>query len=82
MPYVSQELRKAPKPQSAGELNFRITQLLNNFLLDWGLTYGSVNTCVGALECAKLELYRRVAVPYEIEKMMVHGDVYDRSLVK
>ena len=29
------------------------------------------------LECAKLELYRRVAAPYEDEKIDQNGDVYD-----
>ena len=32
-----------------------------------------------ALECAKLELYRRLAAPYEDEKRKETGDVY-RSL--
>lgn len=32
---------------------------------------------VGALECAKLELYRRIAIPYEEQKIQENGDVYD-----
>jgi hypothetical protein len=28
------------------------------------------------MDCAKLELYRRVAAPYEDEKMAEAGDVY------
>lgn len=31
---------------------------------------------VGALECCKLEFYRRVAVPYEDRKIKSNGDVY------
>jgi len=31
---------------------------------------------VGVLECAKLELYRRIAAPYEDEKIVETGDVY------
>lgn len=31
----------------------------------------------GALAGAKLEFYRRVAVPYENAKMAEHGDVYE-----
>jgi hypothetical protein len=40
------------------------------------LRYAHINEAVGALECAKLELYRRVAAPYEDEKMKESGDVY------
>jgi hypothetical protein len=35
-----------------------------------------VNEAIGVLECAKLELYRRVAAPYEDEKIAESGDVY------
>jgi hypothetical protein len=31
---------------------------------------------VGAIECCKLEFYRRVAVPYEERKIKTNGDVY------
>ena len=34
---------------------------------------------MGALECAKLELYRRVAAPYEDVKIMENGDVYTKA---
>jgi hypothetical protein len=40
------------------------------------LRYAHINEAIGALECAKLELYRRVAAPYEDEKMKESGDVY------
>lgn len=31
---------------------------------------------LGALECCKLEFYRRVAAPYEDSKIISNGDVY------
>jgi hypothetical protein len=31
---------------------------------------------MGALECAKLELYRRQVDEYEDQKKVLHGDVY------
>ncbi len=34
------------------------------------------NAVVGALECAKLELYRRMVAPYENGKIAENGDVY------
>jgi hypothetical protein len=41
-----------------------------------GLSYKNINQAIGALECAKLELYRRVAAPYEDKKALINGDVY------
>lgn len=63
--------------QSAGDLNYAITELMNDFIKsNGGVNYSMLNTLVGVLECAKLELYRRIAVPYEEDKMMENGDVY------
>jgi len=81
MPYIKQERRDAilggAKPQDAGELNFAITVLVDNYLKDkGGVRYAHLNEVVGALDCAKLELYRRVAGPYEDKKMAEAGDVY------
>jgi hypothetical protein len=41
-----------------------------------GTNYALLNELIGVLECAKLELYRRVASPYEDEKIQSNGDVY------
>ena len=41
-----------------------------------GTNYVKLNELIGVLECAKLELYRRVASPYEDEKVESNGDVY------
>lgn len=81
MPYIKQERRDAilngARPQDAGELNFAITALVDRYLEDKGdIRYAHVNEVVGALDCAKLELYRRVAVPYEDKKIAEAGDVY------
>ncbi len=40
------------------------------------LRYSKINSLIGVLECAKLELYRRVAAPYENDKIDENGDVY------
>jgi len=42
---------------------------------------GCAGDAIGALECAKLELYRRVAAPYEDTKIAENGDVYDPELL-
>ncbi len=81
MPYIKQERRQAilagARPQDAGELNFAITILVDNYLKDkGGIRYGHLNEVIGAMDCAKLELYRRVAAPYEDKKIKESGDVY------
>lgn len=40
------------------------------------LNYQMINDVMGALESAKLEFYRRIAVPYEETKRKDNGDVY------
>lgn len=81
MPYVDGEarehLKQGGEPRNAGELNYAITRIVDEYLVArGGLRYASLNEVVGALECAKLELYRRVAAPYEDEKVARSGDVY------
>lgn len=81
MPYITKERRETilagAKPQDAGELNFAITTLVDSYLVDKGaLRYANLNEVIGAIECAKLELYRRVAAPYEDIKISETGDVY------
>jgi len=84
MPYINRERRKAiltgAKPQDAGELNFAITSLVDRYLEDkGGIRYAHLNEVIGAIDCAKLELYRRVAAPYEDEKIAENGDVYSSN---
>jgi hypothetical protein len=86
MPYIKKERREAilagAKPQDAGELNFAITTLVDGYLIDKGtVRYAHLNEVIGAIECAKLELYRRVAAPYEDVKISEAGDVY-RSKIR
>lgn len=79
MPYIPYKRRLdfayPSTPDTAGELNFLITQLVLEYLGE-DYNYDAINSAVGALECAKLELYRRVAVPYEDQKISENGDVY------
>lgn len=81
MPYIDYERRSIiSKPETAGELNFMITELLTSYIRDKGKSYATLNEVIGVLECAKLELYRRVASPYEDKKMTQNGDVYQDIL--
>ena len=80
MPYLDKGIRASLEegrmPQEAGELNYLVTRLCDAFLMRTGLSYKNINQAIGALECAKLELYRRVASPYEDRKAIQNGDVY------
>jgi len=85
MPYIKPEDRcrledyfnsKYPAPGTPGELNYLFTQLINIYIhQNDRLNYLAINDCIGALECAKFELYRRVAAPYEDRKIDENGDV-------
>ena len=84
MPYIDSDARKYFDPwlcetkpaRCSGELNYQLTTLIRNYWEAHGPAYQTINDIVGALEGAKLEFYRRVAVPYEEEKIKQNGDVY------
>lgn len=81
MPYIKPEdrakiLLDEASISTAGELNYFISTLLNWYLNQKGKSYSTINEAIGVLECAKLELYRRVAAPYEDIKIEENGDVY------
>lgn len=83
MPYISRENRERfgplfidfPPILSSGELNYCITMLAGEYLRIHGMSYRSFNAIIGALECAKHELYRRVAADYEDSARGRNGDV-------
>jgi hypothetical protein len=61
MPYVKENVRNyidcEGSPRNAGELNYRITSEIDNYLYTCGRTsYGKLNEVIGVLECAKQEL--------------------------
>lgn len=83
MPYIKRERRNAiqitqnERPQTVGELNYLITDILTWWMADAdGSNYEIINSAIGVLECAKQELYRRMAAPYEDKKAEENGDVY------
>jgi hypothetical protein len=83
MPYIKQADRvkfeffmdSLPSPQTAGELNYLITRISKQYLEANGSRYEQLNAVVGALECAKMECYRRIISPYEDIKIEENGDV-------
>jgi hypothetical protein len=91
MPYITQEDRTATEdnlfgdalqfvPNNAGELNFLVSTLIDNYLTEHGVRYRHINEMIGALECCKLELYRRIASPYEDVVMAKNGDAYTQKI--
>lgn len=68
--------------QNPGDYNYAICQLMMDLIRNTttngksGMCYNSLNAAIGVLECAKLELYRRVAAPYEDTKIAENGDVF------
>ncbi len=82
MPYIDTLARKrlafqdTPRPENAGELNYVITTLCDDYLAAQGKRYGTMNEIMGVLACVGQEFYRRVAAPYEDGKVLQNGDVY------
>ena len=82
MPYVSKSDRSrldaGGAPAAPGELNYVITRAVDSYLARKGVRYDTLNAAVGVLECAKLELYRRIVAEYENGKIASpeNGDVY------
>lgn len=82
MPYIKQCCRDEIEGSghygmlNPGELNYKITLLLIDYLNTHDLKYQTINDIMGALEGAKAEFYRRIAAPYEDKKIKENGDVY------
>lgn len=81
MPYIKPEDRTQILAdqlfiEDAGELNYFITTIINNYIIKNTKSYTTLNEVIGVLECAKLELYRRIVAPYEDAKIEQNGDVY------
>lgn len=85
MPYIKSERRLVVDEEhtdTPGELNYVLTLDAIEYVQRRGLSYGSINDVMGAFEGAKLEFYRRVAVPYENTKIIQNGDVYPAQLLQ
>lgn len=89
MPYVKQERRElidnyleellvflSENDVVAGDLNYIYTKINKEYIDRAGKNYQNFNNLMGALEGAKLELYRRQISGYEDLKAIENGDVY------
>ena len=92
MPYIPQEDRNRlvpfgdpPSkgyPKHKGELNYVITQLMIEYVLDKGKSYQAISDAVAAANDAAAEFRRRVLDPYEDTCIERNGDVYEDILYK
>lgn len=81
MPYIKPDRRidiciNEGKLEVAGELNYCLTYKCKQYLKQHGESYNTYNEIIGALECCKLELYRRKIALYEDTKIKENDDVY------
>ena len=89
MPYIKEEdrekidpelrclLNKLDKSIDVGSYNYILTRIIHHFILTNGLRYVNVNAAIGIMDCAKMELYRMVAGPYEDQKIKSNGFISD-----
>ena len=56
-----------------GDLNYCMSRLIGKVM--GNTSYAKIAMITGVLENVKQEFYRRVAVPYEEEKIVTHGDI-------
>jgi hypothetical protein len=90
MPYIKPEVRKQidalieqftdglrdATEVNNGTANYIITRILLRFLRpENGWNYDSLSDVIKTLECAKLEIYRRMLTPYEAVKIFENEDV-------
>jgi hypothetical protein len=92
MPYIKKEQRLYFEPllmilkhrtfADAGELNYMLTEVIQQYFANHPKNYQSMNDVVGALESCKTEFERRIVKPYEQSKITLNGDVYEGDILK
>lgn len=80
MPYIPEEAKRTVNAgavmNNVGELTYALTKLCLYYLDRGGRNFKDQAEVIAALECTKLELYRRSLAPYEDGKILENGDVY------
>ena len=78
MPYIPRSQKENSDEgiyKDVGSLNYSIHQLISEYISQKKDSYQTYNDIIGALECAKMELYRRLISDYENKKILLNGDV-------
>ena len=85
MPYLDKEAKnhmdRGLIGRVSGELNYKLTLVILDYLAIHGRSYQICNDIVGALDNCKDEFRRRVQHPYEDEKIKINGDVYPEEVL-
>jgi hypothetical protein len=83
MPYIDGKKRAALNPRfgerfpcEPGELNWVLAEIVDRYMHMHDIDYERINEVIGVLECLKLEIYRRIAGPYEDKKKSLNGEVF------
>lgn len=77
MPYIPRSERAKVSEgvmPHAGAFNYAVHQLIDEYFKQHNRNYQSINDVIGALDCVKMELYRRLAAEYEEIKILQNGD--------
>lgn len=86
MPYIDEgaksHLGLSLTMRTSGELNYKLTVEIIDYLMWHGLSYQTCNDIVGALDNCKDEFRRRVQHPYEDGKIKINGDVYPEEVTR
>lgn len=64
------------EPITVGELTYLVTKVCVDYAEQRGESFATFGQVIAALECSKLEFYRRALAPYEDIKCGENGDVY------
>ena len=80
MPYIQEDEREllatGALPHTPGHLNYLLSIEVDNYLNHKGVSYTSLNDVMGVLACIQAEVYRRIATPYELKKLVENGEVF------
>lgn len=68
--------------ENAGELNFLITSIIHQYIIEKGLNYQHINDVIGALEGCKAEFQRVLVAPYEDKKKRENGAISELDSVQ
>jgi hypothetical protein len=60
--------------ESSGVLCYIIYQFMLLYMKLHGKSFRTISEINGAIECAKMEFYRKEVAPYEDEKIKLNGD--------
>jgi len=80
MPYIDPDSRPKiattiPTGLSQGDVTFIVVDIMDQWLGSV-LSYDRICAAIGILECSKLEIYRKLAGPYEDRKEIANGTVF------